>query len=76
MNAPFSNGKTSTHRHTVRGRQGVQNDESNPNFSEITTGLSQCAYGCSPLKRMVKSIKNIYIVGIAIKKDPLARLVK
>ena len=30
--------------------QGVQKAESTQNFSEIITGLSQCAYGSSPLK--------------------------
>ena len=33
-----------------RGMQGVQKAESTQNFSEIITGLSQCAYGSSLLK--------------------------
>ncbi len=63
INAPLPNKKTEGHLHTFRGRQDVENDECNPNFSEITTGLSECAYGCcSPLTQMVKSTNITYNV--------------
>lgn len=47
LKASFPNERTEryphTHTHTHREKQDVQNAESDQNFSEITSGLSQCA---------------------------------
>lgn len=50
VNAPFPHETVERHSQVAFQRKGVQNAESNLNFSEITAGLSQCAYGSSPLK--------------------------